>query len=113
MLFDCANYHCLKIILIINRIENLTIDAGSTFIPHTSGQTAVLGNVVVNGAITLPATGTNKLVLAGSVAQSISGSGTISLGGLTIADKANVTLNTNVTVDAAVDVYGKINFHFR
>ena len=93
------------------RIENLTIDAGSTFIPHTSGQTAVAGNVLVNGSITLPATGTNKLILAGNSPQTISGSGTISLGGLTIADKANVTLNTTIAVDAAVDVYGKINFN--
>jgi len=95
----------------IYRMENLTVDAGSTFIPYTSGQTAVTGNITVNGSITLPATGTNKLVLAGSSPQTISGAGTISLGGLTIADKANVTLNTNVTVDAAVDIYGKINFN--
>ena len=92
------------------RIENLTVDAGSTFIPHTSGQTAVVGNVVVNGSFANPASGTNKLVLAGNAAQSISGSGAISLGGLTLADKANVTLNTNIAVDATVDVYGKLNF---
>jgi hypothetical protein len=95
----------------IYRIENLTVDAGSTFIPYTSGQTAITGNVTVNGSITLPATGTNKLVLAGSSPQTVSGSGTISLGGLTIADKANVTLNSNINADAAVDVYGKIDFN--
>ena len=95
----------------IYRMENLTVNTGCTFIPFATGQTAVAGNVVVNGAISLPALGTNKLVLAGSSPQTISGTGTISLGGLTIADKANVTLNTNVTVDAAVDVYGKINFN--
>jgi len=95
----------------IYRMENLTVNAGCTFMPFASGQTAVAGNVVVNGAITLPVLGTNKLVLAGSSPQTISGTGTISLGGLTIADKANVTLNTNVTVDATVDIYGKINFN--
>ncbi|HEU5165238.1 MAG TPA: MBG domain-containing protein [Chitinophagaceae bacterium] len=94
----------------IYRIENLTVETGSTFIPAVSGQTAILGNVIVNGSVNLPAGGTNKLVLAGSSPQAISGSGTITLGGLTIADNANVTLNTNITVDATVDVYGKIDF---
>lgn len=94
----------------IYRMENLTVDAGSTFIPHTSGQSAIVGNVTVNGSFSSPAGGTNKLVLAGSSAQTISGSGTINLGGLTISDKANIILNTNLSVDAAVDIYGKINF---
>ena len=64
----------------------------------------------MNGSLNFPAAGTNKLILAGNSQQTISGSGTISLGGLTIADKANVTLNTNITIDATADVYGKLNF---
>jgi hypothetical protein len=94
----------------IYKIDNLTIDAGSTFIPHTSGQTVVLGNLIANGDITLPATGTNRLVLAGSSAQTISGSGTISVGNFTVADKANVTLSKNISVEGSADIYGRINF---
>jgi len=94
----------------IYKIENLTIDAGSTFIPHTSGQTVILGNLVANGDITLPATGTNRLVLAGISAQTVSGSGAISVGNFTVADKANVTLSKNIAVEGSDDIKGKINF---
>ena len=59
----------------IYRMENLTVNSGSTFIPATSGQTVVVGNVVVNGSFTSPVAGTNKLVLAGSSTQTVSGSG--------------------------------------
>jgi hypothetical protein len=89
---------------------NLTINSGCTFIPATSGQTVVFGNIVANGDITLPATGTNRLVLAGSSAQTISGSGTISVANLSVASNANLTLSKNIGVDVAADIYGKIDF---
>lgn len=94
----------------IYKIDHFTIDAGSTFIPHTSGQSVVLGNLTANGDITLPATGTNRLVFAGSSAQTVSGSGTISVGNITVADKANVTLSKNISVEGSADIYGRINF---
>jgi trimeric autotransporter adhesin len=94
----------------IYRIENLTIDAGSTFIPAATGQTVVTGNLIANGNITLPAGGTNRLVLGGNTAQTVSGTGNITLSGFTVADKADVTLNRNISVDADIDIYGKLNF---
>ncbi len=95
----------------IYKIENLTINTGSIFIPFTSGQTVITGNLVADGDITLPAGGTNRLVLAGSSAQTVSGSGSISVGNLNVAAGADVTLNQSITVAAAADVYGKLNFN--
>ena len=95
----------------IYRMTNLTIDAGSTFITHTSGQTAVLGNVTVNGTLSSPAGGINKLLLCNNAAQIISGSGSINVGAFELADAADVTLNTNMTVASSVEVYGKLNFN--
>lgn len=94
----------------IYRIGNLTVNNGCSFVPNSSGQTVVLGNLTVNGDYTSPAAGTNKLVLAGSTSQSVSGTGIISLASLTIGDKANVTLNKNVAVETDIDVYGRLNF---
>lgn len=94
----------------IYRIGNLTVNAGCSFIPYSSGQTAVLGNMTVNGDYTAPAAGTNKLVLAASIPQSVSGSGTISLNNLTVADNTVVTLTKNVAVETDIDVYGRLNF---
>lgn len=94
----------------IYRIGNLSVNAGSDFIPNTSGQTVVTGNLVVNGTYTNPAAGTNELVLAGSAPQSISGSGSIDLGGLVVANNAVVTLGKNISVAEVSDVYGRLNF---
>jgi hypothetical protein len=105
------NNSALNALGTIYLIENLTIDAGSTFTPFTSGQTVVTGNIFADGDITLPAAGTNKLILAGGSAQTVSGSGTISVGNLTVADNADVILNKSITVDAGVVVYGKLNFN--
>lgn len=94
----------------IYRIENLTVNAGATFIPHTSGQTAITGNLVVDGAYTNPVSGTNKLVMAGIAGQAISGAGTIDLGGFVVANGAVATLSRNIPVTDATDIYGRINF---
>ncbi|MEO5947298.1 MAG: MBG domain-containing protein [Chitinophagaceae bacterium] len=94
----------------IYRIVNLTINTGCSFVPHSSGQTVVLGNLTVNGDYTAPAAGTNKLVLAGTTPQSISGTGTISLNNLTVGNNAVVTLNKNITVETDIDVFGRMNF---
>jgi trimeric autotransporter adhesin len=94
----------------IYRIENLTINTGSTFTTHTSGQTVVLGNIVVNGALTSDAASTNELVLGGSTAQTIFGSGTVSIASLLVADNANVSLTKDISVDKTITVNGRLNF---
>jgi hypothetical protein len=93
----------------IYRIENLTINPGSSFTTHTSGQTVVLGNIIVNGSLTSDVLSTNEVLLAGSTPQSIAGSGTISLAGLIVADNANVTLAKDIAVDKAVNILGKLD----
>lgn len=96
----------------INKIENFTIESGSSFTVHTSGSTVVTGNLVVDGTLASPASGgSNALVMAGSSPQLITGSGSIVIPGLTVADGAEVELNTNITVNSATHVYGKINFN--
>ncbi len=92
----------------IYRIENLTINAGSSFIPSASGQTVVTGNIIANGDFADPS-GTNRLVLAGAT-QTVSGSGNFNVANLTIGDNADVTLNKSITVETDFDVYGKLNF---
>ncbi len=94
----------------IYRIENLTINSGSTFTTHTSGQTVVLGNMIVNGSLTADITSTNELLLAGTTAQSITGSGTISVAALIVADNATVTIGKDIAVDKSVNIYGKLDF---
>ncbi|MGC4101942.1 beta strand repeat-containing protein [Ferruginibacter sp.] len=94
-----------------DRIDNLTIDNGCTFITHTSGVTPVLGNLVVNGTLNGPAGSTNAIVMGGNTAQTISGTGTIDLPLLTVANYSDVTLARTVNVvGSGTDVLGKINF---
>ena len=92
-------------------IENLTITNGSTFTTSGSGQTVVLGNIIVDGSLVSDVTSTNELLLAGNAVQNISGAGTINIAGLIVADNANVVLNKNMAVDKTVTVYGKLNFN--
>lgn len=94
----------------VNRIDNLTVSSGSTFITHTSGQTVVLGNITVDGALTSAATSTNEVVLAGNTTQTISGTGTITIPSLTVADQAAVMLNKSITVNRSATINGQIDF---
>ncbi|MEO7983423.1 MAG: MBG domain-containing protein [Bacteroidota bacterium] len=94
----------------IFQIGNLTVNSGCTFITHSSGQTAIAGNLVVDGSFSGPAAGTNELLFSGSTTQTVSGSGTISANSLIVADMADVVLNKNISVEQAVIVFGKINF---
>jgi trimeric autotransporter adhesin len=94
----------------IYRIGNLTINAGSGFTTHSSGQTVVLGNMTVDGSLTAPPGSTNVLVMGGNTAQSISGSGTINLPNFVVADNSDVTLNKNIVISVSTGIYGKINF---
>ena len=95
----------------IYSIENLTVNNGCSFTTFSSGQTVVLGNLVVDGAITTNAGSTNNLVLAGSSTQTISGAGTINVGGLIVADHADVASNRNINVENGATIYGRYNFN--
>ena len=95
----------------IYRIDNLSISAGSSMVTNATGQTAVLGNIVVDGTFSSPAASTHELLMAGNTPQTISGSGSINIAGLLIASNAVVTLNINIGVDNATNVYGKLNFN--
>lgn len=94
----------------VYRINNLTIEAGSSFITHTSGQTAVMGDITVEGTLASPVAATNELLLAGASTQTISGAGSINVGSLIVGDQATVVLNKSIGVDQAVIVNGKLNF---
>lgn len=95
----------------IYRIGNLTINAGSGFTTHSSGQTAILGNLQVDGSLTAPSGSSNTIVLGGDATQTISGNGTIVIPSLTIGTNANVVLNRNITVNTSTTVFGNINFN--
>ena len=92
------------------KVDNLNIENGSSFVTHTSGNTPVLGNLIVNGSLTSPAASTNIIVMGGSVPQTISGTGTINIPSLTVANYSDVTLAKSVTVGTTCNVVGKINF---
>jgi hypothetical protein len=92
------------------QIGNLTITSGSSFITASSGQTAIVGNLLVDGSLSGPAAGTNELLFSGTATQTVSGTGTINVNSLIVGDNANVVLSKNVGVDANVTVYGKMNF---
>lgn len=92
------------------KIENLTVDAGAVFTTHTSGNTPILGNITVNGALNAPAGSTNIIVLGGSAQQAISGSGTIDVPGLTVSNYSDVVLAKSLSVANTANILGKINF---
>ncbi|MEO7444785.1 MAG: MBG domain-containing protein [Ferruginibacter sp.] len=94
----------------IYRINNLIVNPGSSFTTYSTGQTAVLGNVTVNGTLNADAGSINTVILGGSTTQVVSGTGTISVPALTIGDSANVILSTNITLTDAFKIYGKIDF---
>lgn len=94
----------------INRINNLTINNGCTFKTHTSGETAIMGNLLVDGTLNADAASTNEIIMAGNTPQAISGAGDINVPNFKVADNADVTLNKNITVSDATTVYGKLNF---
>ena len=92
------------------KIDTLTIATGSSLITHTSGNTPVLGNLLVNGVLSAPAASSNTLVMGGKVAQAISGTGTIVIPSLTVANYSDVTLSKSLTVSSSCNIVGKINF---
>jgi len=95
------------------RINNLNIAGGCTFTTHTSGQTAVLGDLTVNGTYAIPTGSSNSLVLGGTGTQTISGSGTITAPAITVGDNSSVVLNKDLSIATSLGVFGKINFTTR
>lgn len=94
----------------IYRIGNLTISAGSSFTTHTSGQTGIFGDVMIDGSISGPAGSTNIIVMAGATPQTISGAGSINFPNLVVAQNSEVLLSTDISVAGSTNIFGKINF---
>lgn len=94
----------------VYRINNVTVNTGCVFTTYASGETTVMGNLLVDGTLSSAAAATNVLVLAGNTQQTVSGAGTIAVAGLTIGDKADVVLNKSTSLETSVKVYGKLNF---
>ncbi|MEO7312373.1 MAG: hypothetical protein ABIX01_18365 [Chitinophagaceae bacterium] len=92
------------------KIENLTIDNGCALITHTSGNTPVLGNLLVNGSLAAPVGSTNLLVMGGTAAQIISGTGTIAVPSLTVANYSTVKLSKTASVSTICNVMGQLQF---
>ncbi|HEU4470376.1 MAG TPA: MBG domain-containing protein, partial [Flavisolibacter sp.] len=94
----------------IFRIDTLTINPGSSFVTHSSGETVVLGPISVFGDLTSDPASTNELVLAGNDPQTISGGGTVNIPGLVVANNAQLLLEKNINVHRSASIFGKINF---
>jgi hypothetical protein len=92
------------------KIDNFTVDNGCSFITHSSGHTPILGNLAVNGTISSPGGSTNVVVLGGNSAQTVSGTGSISVPNFIIANYSDVTLAKSVSVAAGAVIQGKVNF---
>ena len=94
----------------VGKIENLTIDAGCNFVLYKSGQTPVLGNLTVNGALKSVSPSTNTLVMGGNTPQTISGTGTINIPSFAVADNSSVTLAQTIKDSISNSIAGKIDF---
>ena len=82
------------------KIDNLTIEPGSTFRLRASGTSPVAGNIINNGVLGVvsPFT-TSQLLMIGTSAQTITGMGTfLDLGGLSVGTDANVTLGSSINL---------------
>ncbi|MFC5284068.1 beta strand repeat-containing protein [Pedobacter alpinus] len=97
----------------LNKIENLTVDAGCNLNVGISSSTPlpITGNLVVNGNINGATPGTFLLIMGGNSPQSISGSGSINVSSFIVANHANVVLNKDISVASAVNVYGSLNLN--
>lgn len=96
----------------LQRIDNLQIESGATFITNTSGVTPIHGNIIVNGTFKVPDTDPNrgnKIVIAGSGTQTLSGTGTVILADLITSDASTLTLQKNITIDSINKVIGRLN----
>ena len=84
-------------------IDNLTIDAGSSFYLKTSGSSPISGNILNNGVFG-SATGftSSTLLMKGQSPQTIGGTGTFEpIGAFTLTPTANVSLNANLIINGS------------
>ena len=86
-------------------VENLTIENGASLLLNATGPSPVSGNVLNNGTFGVNGVGSSNLLMLGTTAQSISGSGSFNLGALSIANDANVTLNSSINLGGALISY--------
>jgi hypothetical protein len=94
------------------KIDNFTVAAGATYITHTSGVTPIHGNIVVNGTLKVPDANPdrdNKIIISGSTAQTLSGTGTYSLADIVISNISSLTLQKAIVVDTITRVIGTLN----
>jgi hypothetical protein len=94
----------------LDKAENFTVENGGSFRVHTSGVTPIQGNLTVNGTFDGPAASTNVIVMGGHTPQTISGTGTIILPNLEVANFSDVTFSRTINVLGSTDIHGKINF---
>lgn len=98
-------------------IDNLTIDAGGSLTIKATGSVPVSGNIVNNGTLNAATSwSTAHLIMTGTSAQSISGTGTFGpFGAIAIATDANVTLGANISIGStsatvtSSQIAGKLN----
>lgn len=97
-----------------NVIENLTIEAGSTFKLRGSGVSSFTGNILNNGTLGIEGTlGSGQILMIGTVPQSISGTGTFNnLAALTVGADAEVTLGRSINIAGTgiSSIIGKLDF---
>lgn len=95
-------------------VDNLTIDAGSTFYLKGSGGTPISGNITNNGTFgAVSGFTSSNLLMKGIAPQSIGGTGTFqTLGSLSVGAASDVTLNANLVLNGTSNslINGKINF---
>jgi hypothetical protein len=96
----------------IARMDSLRIESGSTFITNVSGSTPISGHILNNGTLRVPAADpdrNNKIVMAGSTLQNISGTGTYTLADFIISNQSDVKLLKSVQVDTLTYILGKLD----
>jgi hypothetical protein len=92
------------------RINNLTVTSGASFLNYLSGQTAIMGNLQVDGTFSTATGANNEVIIAGNSLQTISGAGTINVANLLVGNSSQLLLNRSIVADQGVSVNGKINF---
>jgi hypothetical protein len=94
------------------KMDTLTVDAGSTFITHTSGVTPINGNIINNGTIRVPTADPdrdNRIVMINSTPQTLSGTGTYTFSDFIISNVSNVSLQRTVQVDSTTIIFGNLS----
>jgi len=94
-------------------IDNLTIDAGSTFYLKGSGASPFSGNIVNNGTFgAVTGFTSSNLLMKGITPQSIGGNGSfLTIGALSVGSASDVTLNANLVMNGSSNslINGKLN----